>query len=123
MAARAGIRDKILRVSMPFEKGRNSMRKSRMVLSRKRLFFGSAKDPWAVLLKVHSWAEKLKEGRVRSCAEISRIEGITRARVSQLWPLSKITREQAEQALRESTRREISLRALINFAQNTCAKL
>ena len=123
MAAQGGIRDKILRVSMPFETGRNSTRKSTTVLPRKRLFFGSAKDPWAVVLKVHSWAAQLKEGRVRSCAEIAKREGITPARASQLWPLSEITREQAEKVLTPGKGRRISLRALIRFAQNTEVKL
>src|SRR5271170_5262259 len=102
MAAQGGIRDKILRVSMPFEKGRNSSRKSRMVLPGKRLLFGNASDPWAVVLKVHSWASQLGEGRIRSRAEIARREGITQARVSQLWPLGKITREQMDNALKAS---------------------
>jgi hypothetical protein len=103
---------------MPFEKGRNSSRKSRLVLPQKRLLFGSAKDPWAVVLKVHSWAAQLKEGRVRSCEEIARREGITRARVSQLWPLSEITSEQSDKALTGSNGREISLRRLIQIARN-----
>jgi hypothetical protein len=118
MAAQGGIRDKILRVSMPFEKVRNSSRKSTTVLPRKRLLFGSAKDPWAVVLKVHSWAAQLKEGWVRSFAEISRNEGITRARVSQLWPLGKITREQMDNALKASMGGEVSLRGLIRIARN-----
>ena len=60
---------------------------------------------------------------MRSCAEIARMEGITRARVSQLWPLCRITREQAEQALMASTRREISLRSLIKFVHSVDVKL
>ena len=60
---------------------------------------------------------------MQSCSEVAKIEGITRARVSQLWPLSRISKEQAEQSLRERSRREISLRALIRFARNTGVKL
>jgi hypothetical protein len=123
MAARAGIRDKILRVSMPFEKGRSSTRRSGRVLRQKRVLFGNLSDPWAVVIRVHSWAKQLREGRVQSCSEVAKIEGITRARVSQLWPLSRISKEQAEQSLRERSRREISLRALIRFARNTGVKL
>jgi hypothetical protein len=105
MAARAGIRDKILRVSMPFEKGKNSGGKPIAKQSPKRLLFGKVDDPWKVVLKVHSWAKQLGEGKVRSCTEVAKREGITRARVSQLWPLSKITREHVELALRECTGR------------------
>jgi len=123
MAARAGIREKILRVSMPFEKGRSSTRRSGRVLRQKRVLFGNLSDPWAVVIRVHSWAKQLREGRVQSCSEVAKIEGITRARVSQLWPLSRISKEQAEQSLRERSRREISLRALIRFARNTGVKL
>jgi alkylated DNA nucleotide flippase Atl1 len=122
MAAQGGIRDKILRVSMPFVKGRNSTRKSTTVPPLKRLFFGSAKNPWAVVLKVHSWAKQLKEGRVHSFAEIARMEGITRALVSQLWPLSGITKEQAADALGASKGKEISLRRLIRIARNPGVK-
>jgi len=122
MAAQGGIRDKILRVSMPFEKGRNSTAKSRVVLPQKRLLLGNLSDPWAVVIRVHSWAKQLREGRVQSRSEVAKREGITRARVSQLWPLSRIAKEQAELSLRDSSRREISLRALIRFAQNTDVK-
>ena len=119
MAAQGGIRDKILRVSMPFEKGRSSERKSRLVHPQKRSLFGNAADPWAVVLKVCSWAEKLKDGHIHSRTEVAKMEGITRARVSQLWPLCRITREHAEQSLGGSKQREISLRTLIRFARNT----
>ena len=122
MAAQGGIRDKILRVSMPFEKGRISTRKSRVILPQKRVLFGNLSDPWAVVVRVQSWAEQLREGRVRSRSEVAKREGITRARVSQLWPLSRIAKEQAEQSLRGSSRREISLRALIRFAENIDVK-
>jgi hypothetical protein len=122
MAAQGGIRDKILRVSMPFEKGRKSVRKSQPVLRRKSLISGSAVDPWLVVLKVRSWALQMKEGRVRSCAEIARREGITPARVSQLWPLGKITGEKADYALTQGKGREISLRRLIRIARNPDVK-
>ena len=79
-------------------------------------------DPWLVVLKVRSWAAQLQEGRVRSCAEIARREGITRARVSQLWPLSEITREQANEALTVSKGGEVSLRRLIRIARNSDVK-
>jgi hypothetical protein len=75
-----------------------------------------------MVLKVCSWATQLKEGKVRSRAEIARKEGITRARVSQLWPLSGITREQADDALRSSNGREVSLRRLIRIARNPNVK-
>jgi hypothetical protein len=101
MAARGGIRDKILRVSMPFEKRSNSVRKSKAEIPQNYWLSGTASDSWQVILKVRSWAAQLQEGKIRSCAEIARMEGITRARVSQLWPLCKITAEQAEQALSE----------------------
>ena len=123
MAAQGGVRDKILRVSMPFEKGRNSIRKLRMVLPKKRLLFGNTADPWRVVLKVRSWHENLKKGGVRSCAEIARREGITPALVSQLWPLLEITREQAEKALTPGNGRKISLRALIRVARKTQVNL
>jgi hypothetical protein len=122
MAAQGGIRDKILRVSMPFEKGRNSTRKSKTVLLRTRLLFGGAKDSWAVVFRVHSWAAQVKEGSVRSCAEIARKEGITRARVSQLWPLSEISREQAHETMSASKGRRISIRRLIQIARNPYVK-
>jgi alkylated DNA nucleotide flippase Atl1 len=122
MAAQGGIRDKILRVSMPFEKGTNSEEKARAMPSRKRLLFGDLEDPWQVVLKVHSWAKQLGEGRVHTCTEVARMEGITRARVSQLWPLSRITREQAEPALRERSGRAVSLRTLIKFARKAGVK-
>ena len=86
---------------------------------QKRSLFGAAADSWTVVLRVHSWASQLKEGRVRSCAEIARREGITRARVFQLWPLGMITKEQVQQALSESMKKEISLRSLIQFARDT----
>src|ERR1017187_4900772 len=98
MAAQGWIRDKILRVSMPFEKERNSTRRSTRVVAQKRPLFGNTTDPWQIVLKVQTWAAQIQEGRVRSCAEIARREGITRARVSQLWPLSEITRQQADEA-------------------------
>jgi len=123
MAAQGGIRDKILQVSMPFEKGRNSEGKARAILSGKRLLIGNVEDPWLVVLKVHSWAKQLREGRVESCAEVARRENITRARVSQLWPLCRINREQAEPALRERSGRAISLRTLIKFARKAGVKL
>jgi hypothetical protein len=85
--------------------------------------FGNLYNPWAVVIRVHSWAKQLREGRVQSRSEVARKEGITRARVSQLWPLCRITREQAELSLRASTRREISLRTLIRFARNPDVKL
>lgn len=122
MAAQGGIRDKILRVSMPFEKGRNSVRKSRSVQHQKSLISRSAEDPWMVVLKVRSWAAQLQEGRVRSCAEIAKREGITRARVSQLWPLSEISRQQADEALTASKGKGISLRRLIRIARNPDVK-
>src|ERR1700677_204101 len=54
MAAQGGMRDKILRVSMPFEKGRISKRKSTKGSTQKLSFFGSASDPLMVILRV--WA-------------------------------------------------------------------
>jgi hypothetical protein len=118
MAARVGIRDKILRVSMPFEKGKNPARKASAALSKKRLLFGNTSDPWSVVLKVRLWAAGLRDGRVHSCPEVARREGITRARVSQLWPLSEITKEQADEALTKSRGTGISLRRLIRIARN-----
>jgi hypothetical protein len=119
MAAQGGIRDKILRVSMPFEKRRNSTRKSRVVFPRKRQQFGNASDPWSVVLKVRSWAVDLKEGRVHSCAEIARREGITPARVSQLWPLSKITAKRMDDFLEASKAGRKSLRQLLRIVWDT----
>jgi hypothetical protein len=60
----------------------------------------------------------LREGRVASYSEIARREGITRARVSQLWPLGKITRELMDDALKASRGKEVSLRRLIQLARN-----
>jgi hypothetical protein len=122
MAAQGGIRDKILRVSMPFEKGMSSTRIPKRGTRQKRIMFGSLSDPWAVVLKVHSWAALFKEGRVRSYAEIARREGITRARVSQLWPLSRIAKKKADEALTDSKGKEISLRKLIRIARNSDVK-
>jgi hypothetical protein len=118
MAAQVGIRDKILRVSMPFDKGRNSMIISRAVLRQKSLVSEKATDRWSTVLTVGSWAAQLREGRVRSCAEIAGRGGITRVRAFQLWPLCKITREQADEARRASKASEISLRTLIRVARN-----
>jgi hypothetical protein len=122
MAAQGGVRHKILRVSMPFEKRRNSIRKPNAVLTQKGRLFWNVSEPWSMILKVHLWAADLREGMVRSCAEIARKEGITPARVSQLWPLCRITREQVEPSLLESTGRRISLRTLIRCARNTDVK-
>jgi hypothetical protein len=122
MAARAGIRDKILRVSMPFEKERNSEGKAGAIPSRKRMLISNVEDPWQVVLKVHSWAKQLREGEVKTCAEVARREGITRARVSQLWPLWRITREQAEPAMRKRPGGAVSLRNLIKFARKAGEK-
>jgi hypothetical protein len=108
---------------MPFEKGRNSKAKASEIPSRKRLLIGGVEDPWQVVLRVHSWAKQLREGRVESCTEVAKMEGITRARVSQLMPLCRITREQAEPALRERPGRAVSLRTLINFARKAGVKL
>lgn len=118
MAAQGSIRDKILRVSMPFEKGRNSARNVKTKTQWKRLLFGNATDTWSVVLKVRSWATQLREGKIRSCAEIARMEGITRTHVSQLWPLCLITKEQAQQALSEGPRRDVSLQTPIRFARD-----
>jgi len=122
MAAQGGIRDKILRVSMPFEERKSSTIRSRMGLPQKRLLFGNLSDPWAVVVRVQSWAKQMSEGTVLTRSEVAKMEGITPARVSQLWPLSRIDKQQAEQFLRESSRRDISLRALIGFARNTEVK-
>jgi hypothetical protein len=107
---------------MPFEKGMSSTRIPKRGTRQKRILFGSLSDPWAVVLKVHTWTALLKEGRVRSCAEIAKREGITRTRVSQLWPLSKITREKTDKALTEAKGKEISLRRLIRIARNPDVK-
>jgi len=123
MAAQGGIRDKILRVSMTFEKRTSSDRKSKIILPQKRLLFGNLSDPWAVVLRVHSWAKELRKGRVENRSEVAKMEGITRARVSQLWPLSRIDIDKAEQTLWRGSKREISLRALIRFARNTDVNL
>jgi hypothetical protein len=103
---------------MPFEKGKNPVRKASAALSKKPLLFGNRSDPWSVVLKVRLWAAELRDGKVHSCAEVARREGITRARVSQLWPLSEITKEQADEALTKSRGTGISLRRLIRIARN-----
>jgi hypothetical protein len=108
---------------MPFEKRRNSTRKSRASVPQKRQATGFAVDPWSVVLKVRSWATQLKAGKVHSCAEIARREGITRARVSQIWPLLTITRERAESYLRKRKGRYVSLRILIKFARSSGVKM
>jgi len=107
---------------MSFEKGRNPVRKATAEMPQKRRSTWTASVPWSVVLKVHSWLAQLREGSVRSCAEIARREGITPARVSQLWPLSEITRGQAEKAMAESNGRELSLRRLIRVARNPDVK-
>jgi hypothetical protein len=122
MAAQGGIRDKILRVSMPFGKRKYLTGETSVGGLAKHLPIRRASDPWSVVLKVQTWAGQLKEGRVASCAEIARREGITPARVSQLWPLSEITRGQADKAMAESNGRELSLRRLIRVARNPDVK-
>jgi hypothetical protein len=84
MAAQEGIRDKILRVLMPFEKRRTSGNKTTEEITLIPQLPGTLSDPWSVVLKVPSWAGQLSEGKVGSRAEIARREGITRARISQL---------------------------------------
>jgi hypothetical protein len=119
MAAQGGIRDKILRISMSFEKRTNSARCSRVVYTQKHMVAGNATDPWSVVLKVRSWAAQLREGRVHSCAEIARREGITRARVSQLWPLSRLTGKRMDNFLKASKDGRISLRQLLSIVRDT----
>jgi hypothetical protein len=51
-----------------------------------------------MVLKARSWAAELRRGRARLCVEIARREGITPARVSQLWPLRKITRDPGQRS-------------------------
>lgn len=89
-----------------------------MVRTRNHMVAGNATDPWSVVLKVRSWVAQLGECKVHSCAEIARREGITPARVSQLWPLGKITREQMDDALTSSKGGEASLRGLIRIARS-----
>jgi hypothetical protein len=122
MAAQGGIRDKILRVSMPFKKGKNPARKTSTAPYKKPPLFGNTSDPWSVVLKVRLWAAELRDGRINSCAEVARREGITSARVSQLWPLTVITKEQADEALTKSKGTGISLRRLIRIARNSDLK-
>lgn len=55
-----------------------------------------------MILNVRSWAAQLRDGRLRSFAEMARREGITRACVSQLWPISEITREEVDDVMRVS---------------------
>jgi hypothetical protein len=117
MAAQGGVQDKILRVSMPFEKGRKLARKSGTVPQQKHLLFGNSADPWSVVLKVRFWAAQLRVGRVLSCAEIARKEGITSARVSQLWPLSRITGKRMDNFLEASKGGRFSLRQLLRFVR------
>jgi hypothetical protein len=122
MAAQGGAEDKILRVSMLFEKGGNLARKSRLVLPQKHLSFGNAADPSSVVLKVRFWAAQLRDGRVRSCAEIARKEGITSARVSQLWPLSRMTAKRIDDVLEASKDGRISLRQLLRIVRESETK-
>jgi hypothetical protein len=119
MAAQGGIRDKILRISMSFEKRTNSARCARVVYTQKHMVAGNATDPWSVVLKVRSWAAQLREGRVNSCAEIARREGITRARVSRLWPLSRLTGKRMDNFLKASKDGRISLRQLLRIVRDT----
>jgi hypothetical protein len=56
MAAPGGIQDNILRVSLAFEKGKNSGKKSRSIFRKKHPIVENAKDPWGVVIEVHSWA-------------------------------------------------------------------
>jgi hypothetical protein len=49
---------------------------------------------------------------------MARREDITRAGVSQLWPLSEVAGEQMDEALISSKGREIGLRSLIQIARN-----
>jgi len=107
---------------MPFEKGNNLPRKSRAAVPPKGMVSRSGMDPWSVVLKVRSWAAQLREGGFRSCAEIARKEGITPARVSQLWPLSQLNKEQAGGAPPARRGRAISLRKLILIARKSDVK-
>ena len=122
MAAQGGAEDKILRVSMLFERGGNLARKARTVLPQKHLSFGNAADPSSVVLKVRFWAAQLRDGKVRSCAEIARKEGITSARVSQLWPLSRMTAKRMDDVLEASKDGRISLRQLLRIVRESETK-
>ena len=122
MAAHDRLRDKILRVSMPFGGGTNLLRKRRESIPQKRWASRYGIDPWSVVLKVHSWAEQLREGTVQTRAEIARREAITPARVSQLWPLSEIARELADVGQQASNVKKYSLQRLIRIARNLNVK-
>ncbi len=89
-----------------------------MEIPQKRRVTGTASYAWSMIIKVRLWVVQLREGRVRSYAEIARREGITRARVSQLWPLGKITWEQLDDTLTASKGGEVSLRGLIRIARS-----
>jgi hypothetical protein len=118
MAAQGGIRDKNLRVSVPFEKRADSGRYSTIVRTQKNIVVGNATDPWPVVLKVRSWTAQLREGRVYSCAAIARREGITPAPVSQRRSRYEITREKADEDLSASEGRDVSIRRLIRIFRN-----
>ena len=121
MAAQGGIRDKILRVSMPFEKGRREAGSPAAVRAQKHPVQGNAMDPWLVVLKLRLWAAQLREGKVRSCAEIAIREGLTPARVSLVWPLARVTRKRMDDVLKASQNGRISLRRLLRIVRQTDA--
>jgi len=106
---------------MPFEKGRASTRKPTRESMQERLHFVAAEDTWSVVLKVRSWDSQLREGSVSSCAEIARREGITRARVSQLWPLARIIGKRIDDVLKAGEDRRVSLRRLLRIVRETDA--
>ena len=94
MAAQCGTRDKILRVSAAYRKGKKFGEKcddensaeTLVVWECHRYLVGGTQNPFVG----HA---ALREGKIRLCAEINRMEEITWVHVSQLWPLCLITKE------------------------------
>jgi hypothetical protein len=118
MAAQDGSGYKILRVSMPFERGRISSHDPSAFTGQEGATRLGWLDPIVAVRRVRRWVARLKTGEVQSCAEIARRERITPARVSQLWPLVRMTDQQVEHALSASSLRKVSVRKLLQLAKN-----
>jgi hypothetical protein len=61
--------------------------------------------------------ERWKTGDVRAVAEIARRERITFGRVSQLWPLARMTDQQVEHAPSANSLGKVSVRKLLQIAK------
>jgi hypothetical protein len=110
--------DKTIRVSMLFEKTSVSRRNSGSDRTEKPRSTNCDIDPLDVVAKARSWIAKRGKGVFKTNAEIARIEGITRARVSQLLPVGRLTDQQIQFLRGAADGAKVSIRALIRAAKN-----